>query len=96
MLQPMSKDTAAASGSDSSEVEEEDANVVRFYRKQCASNNADELVVTAAKQMGKELYANLSAEERKEKLDNMVRVLTEYSRLNTRFIQGILYCNLAA
>ncbi|XP_021364623.1 PDZ domain-containing protein 8-like [Mizuhopecten yessoensis] len=38
-------------------------------------NNLDEMVVMAAKEMGKELFAELSLEERKEKLDNMVMKL---------------------
>jgi hypothetical protein len=36
------------------------------------SQNLDEMVVTAAKEMGRELYAELSLEERKQKLDAMV------------------------
>ena len=41
-------------------------------RKQ-KGQNLDEMVVTAAKEMGKELFAELSLEERKAKLDAMVR-----------------------
>lgn len=44
-------------------------------KKVKGQNNLDEMVVMAAKEMGKELFAELSLEERKEKLDNMVMKL---------------------
>ena len=54
---------------DSSSDEEE--NMLRYITEK-QSQNADEIVVTAVKQMGKELYAHLSPEKRQDKLDSMV------------------------
>ena len=51
---------------------EDDDDLAAFYEKQKRGHSADELVVTAAKQTGKELYADLCPVERKEKLDAMV------------------------
>ena len=59
----------------SSSSDEDEMNLMQFYEKQKAHNNADEVVVTAAKEMGKELYAHMTSDERREKLDNMVRGL---------------------
>lgn len=42
-----------------------------FHRVQNAPNS-DEMVVTEAKRKGKELYADLEPEARKQKLDSMV------------------------
>lgn len=42
-------------------------------KKKRKGQNLDEMVVMAAKEMGKELYADLSLAERKAKLDAMVR-----------------------
>ncbi|XP_074651149.1 PDZ domain-containing protein 8-like isoform X2 [Tubulanus polymorphus] len=57
---------------DSSDEEEEAMmlQIMKDYRK--TSHDNDERVVTAAKQMGKELYSHMSPEERREKLDNMI------------------------
>ena len=66
----------SASDSDTSDLSDEDdeeMNLLKFFEEQKQhSHNADELVVTAAKEMGKELYANLDPAERKEKLDATV------------------------
>jgi hypothetical protein len=53
-------------------------------RKQ-KGQNLDEMVVMAAKEMGKELYAELSLEERKAKLDAMVTVFCLHCIKNTKF-----------
>ena len=59
--------------SDTSDSEEEDEmNLLKFFEEQKHSHNADEVVVTAAKEMGKELFANLDPAERKDKLDSTV------------------------
>ena len=50
---------------------DEESQMLRYINEQ-KSQNADELVVTAAKQMGRELYAHMSPEERQDKLDYMV------------------------
>lgn len=47
-----------------------------FHRVQNAPNS-DEMVVTEAKRKGKELYADLEPEARKQKLDSMVSPLQE-------------------
>ncbi|XP_064636736.1 PDZ domain-containing protein 8-like isoform X2 [Lineus longissimus] len=60
------------SSSNSSEDEEELMMLQKLKEYQKGSHDKDELVVTAAKQMGKELYSHLSLEERREKLDAMV------------------------
>lgn len=59
----------------SSESDEEEEHLLKFFEQQRSgqtAQNAEEVVVTAAKEMGKELYANLSHEERRNKLDTMV------------------------
>lgn len=58
--------------SDESDFEVDDLISMSGLRKQ-KGQNLDEMVVTAAKEMGKELFAELSLEERKAKLDAMVR-----------------------
>ena len=52
--------------------DEDEMNLLRYFEQQKLAQHSDELVVTAAKEMGKELYANLSPEERRNKLDAMV------------------------
>ena len=46
--------------------------LVQLYRRAKKVENSDEMVVTKAKKMGKELYAELDPEARKRKLDDMV------------------------
>ncbi|ELT94329.1 hypothetical protein CAPTEDRAFT_228988 [Capitella teleta] len=73
-------DSETTSSADSVDSEDdEELNLLKFYERQKASSsqNADELVVTAAKEMGRELYANMSPEERREKLDHMVSKLQQ-------------------
>ncbi len=69
------KDEASSGGSslESTDTEDDEANLLRFFERSRTGHSADEMVVTAAKEMGKELYANLNPEERREKLDAMVR-----------------------
>ena len=57
---------------DSSDDSDSESSSLLQLSKQKAKGNLDEMVVTAAKEMGKELYAELSLEERKQKLDAMV------------------------
>ena len=57
--------------SEESDFEVDDLISMSGLRKQ-KGQNLDEMVVTAAKEMGKELFAELSLEERKAKLDAMV------------------------
>ena len=52
--------------------DDEEEDLVTFYEKQKRGHSVDELVVTAAKQTGKELYADMSPHERKDKLDSQV------------------------
>ena len=52
--------------------DDEEEDLVAFYEKQKRGHSADELVVTAAKQTGKELYADMRPHERKDKLDSQV------------------------
>lgn len=75
MFVQQNDDSETTSSADSVDSEDdEELNLLKFYERQKASSsqNADELVVTAAKEMGRELYANMSPEERREKLDHMV------------------------
>ena len=57
---------------DSDSEDDDDMNLVRFCQRQKGMASADEAVVTAAKQMGRKLYADLEPEQRKDKLDAMV------------------------
>lgn len=51
----------------------EDAeNLSKMFRRVQNAPNSDEMVVTEAKRKGKELYADLEPEARKQKLDSMV------------------------
>ncbi len=54
---------------------EDELNLLKFFEQQKSSQNAEEVVVTAAKEMGKELYAHLSPDQRRDKLDNMVTTI---------------------
>ncbi|XP_061183636.1 PDZ domain-containing protein 8-like [Saccostrea echinata] len=56
--------------SDESDLEMEE--IISGMRRKQRGQNLDEMVVMSAKEMGKELYAELSLEERKAKLDAMV------------------------
>lgn len=58
--------------SDESDFEMEEM-ISAGMKKKRKGQNLDEMVVMAAKEMGKELYADLSLAERKAKLDAMVR-----------------------
>ena len=58
-------------------------NLLKFFERPRAGHSADEMVVTAAKEMGKELYAGLDPEERRIKLDAMVRVF-QFEQSNLR------------
>ncbi len=49
--------------------------MIQEQQNKVQGNNLDETVVTAAKEMGRELFAHLEVEERKQKLDQMVRTL---------------------
>ncbi|XP_071125870.1 PDZ domain-containing protein 8-like [Mytilus edulis] len=60
---------------DSSEDSDSESSLLQLSKQRAKGQNLDEMVVTAAKEMGKELYAELSLEERKEKLDTMVSKL---------------------
>lgn len=68
--------------SDDSDLEMED--ILSGMRKKQKGQNLDEMVVMAAKEMGKELYAELSLEERKAKLDAMVTLLC-FPNKNVKF-----------
>lgn len=46
--------------------------MVKLFERARRVHNSDELVVTTAKRMGRELYADLEPEARKEKLDSIV------------------------
>ena len=70
-LQKVSDELVDESSSSSCDSDDE-LNLLKFFERQKSSHNADEMVVTAAKEMGKELYAHLSPEERRDKLDAMV------------------------
>ena len=75
----MKNDASSSPGSspDSTDTEEEDEmNLLKFFERPRAGHNADEMVVTAAKEMGRELYASLDPEERRVKLDAMVLHIT--------------------
>ncbi len=63
-LQPASSDSES----------DDELNLLKYWEQQksSAGNAADELVVTAAKEMGKELFASLDPAERREKLDSTV------------------------
>ena len=63
---------ADVSSCEDSEAEGEEGHLLRIIERQKTAHNADELVVTAAKQMGKELYAHLNRKQRRQKLDAMV------------------------
>ncbi|ESO99108.1 hypothetical protein LOTGIDRAFT_173946 [Lottia gigantea] len=54
---------------------EQNAALQELYEKRAKGQNLDEMVVTAAKQMGRELFTHLSITERKNKLDHMVSKL---------------------
>ena len=82
----LSHSSPEASASD----EEEEINLLKVYEQQKAAHNADELVVTAAKEMGKELFAHLDFEQRKNKLDNMV---SKWGELNN-IIKVIAYLSV--
>ena len=74
-LQKMKNGVSSSPGSspDTSDTEDEDEmNLLKFFERPRAGHSADEMVVTAAKEMGKELYSSLDPEERREKLDAMV------------------------
>lgn len=47
-------------------------NLMEYYERQKKSGKSDEMVVTAAKEMGRELYNYLPVDERKVKLDSLV------------------------
>lgn len=67
-LQKHDTDTSSPYSSDS----DDELNLLKFFEQQKSSQNADEVVVTAAKEMGKELFAHLDPEERRDKLDSTV------------------------
>ena len=46
--------------------------MIQDQQEKVKGQNLDELVVTSAKQMGKELFAHLDVDDRKQKLDSMV------------------------
>ncbi|XP_041359228.1 PDZ domain-containing protein 8-like [Gigantopelta aegis] len=51
--------------------------MIQDQQEKIKGQNVDELVVTSAKQMGKELFAHLDVEDRKQKLDSMVSKLQQ-------------------
>ena len=56
-------------------VNEADFKLVKLFERAKRVENNDELVVTKAKKMGKELFAELDPESRKLKLDSFVSVM---------------------
>ena len=50
--------------------------MLKYFAEQKANQNSDELVMRAAKEMGRELYVHLSPEERRDKLDSMVSIMS--------------------
>ena len=52
---------------------ESEMNLLRYYEQQKSTARSDEMVVTAAKEMGRELYSYLPPVERRQKLDAMVK-----------------------
>ena len=67
-FQKTETDTSSIYSSDS----DDEMNLLKFFEQQKSLQNADEVVVTAAKEMGKELYAHLPPDERRDKLDTTV------------------------
>lgn len=79
LLQKMKNGVSSSPGSSpgTSDTEDEDEmSLLKFFERPRAGHSADEMVVTAAKEMGKELYSSLDPEERREKLDAMVLYFT--------------------
>jgi PDZ domain-containing protein 8 len=50
---------------------------VKLFERAKRVENTDEMVVTKAKKMGKELFAELDPETRKQKLDSIVSLLPD-------------------
>ena len=73
---------------------EADCKLVKLFERAKKVENNDELVVTKAKKMGKELFAELDPESRKQKLDSFVSLRVSFNVFYPRRCCISLICEL--